>query len=108
MNIFISGLNGRLLVTGDSDSNTVLISDNFKDTLRGENVNRLTIANIHFTRDKVRAKTRQHKQTSIQVLTSQARVCSLGPGWIKLQIEVRKFPGIENIFNNKSRSGIFK
>ena len=43
-----------------------------------------------------------------QVLTSQGIVSSIGPGWLKLQIDVKKYPGIENIFNNKSRSGVIK
>merc|ERR1712032_145319 len=81
------GSGGRLTITGDSDSNTVLISDNFKDTLKGENVSRVTIANIHFTRDKV--------------ITSQGIVSSVEPGWIILQINVEKFSRIENIFNSE-------
>ena len=43
-----------------------------------------------------------------QVLTSQGIVSSVEPRWLKLQIDVKKFPGIENIFSNKSRSGVFK
>ena len=41
-----------------------------------------------------------------QVLTSQGIVSSVELGWLKLQIDVKKFPGIENIFNNQSRSGV--
>ena len=73
-------------------------------------MNRLTIANIHFTRDKVKPKYEENIPVFIlrQVLTSQGTVSSVEPGWLKLQIDVEKFPGIENIFNNKSRSGDFK
>ena len=92
---------------GDSDSNTVLISDNFRDTLRGENVNGLTIANIHFTRDKVKPIWGERISIDMgQVLTSQGIVSSVELGWLKLQIDVKKFPGIENIFNNQIRSGV--
>ena len=43
-----------------------------------------------------------------QVLTSQGIVSSVEPGWLKLQIDIKKFPGIENIFNNRSISGVIK
>ena len=33
---------------------------------------------------------------------------SVEPGWLKIKIDTDKFPGIENIYNNKSRSGIFQ
>ena len=31
---------------------------------------------------------------------------SVKPGWITLQIDVENYPGIENIFNNESATGI--
>ena len=41
-----------------------------------------------------------------QATTSQGIVSSVKPGWITLQIDVDNFPGIENIFNNESTTGI--
>ena len=41
-----------------------------------------------------------------QVTTSQGIVSSVKPGWITLQIDVENYPGIENIFNNESATGI--
>ena len=49
----ISGPGGRLILTGGSQYNTEILSDNFHNTLTGNNVNKLTISNIHFKRDKV-------------------------------------------------------
>ena len=49
----ISGPGGRLILTGGSQYNTEILSDNFHITLTGNNVNKLTISNIHFKRDKV-------------------------------------------------------
>ena len=48
-----SGAGGRLILTGSSQEKTVIVSDNFHNTLSATNVNKLTIANIHFKRDKV-------------------------------------------------------
>ena len=40
-----------------------------------------------------------------QAQTSQGIVSSVKPGWLNLQIDVDKFPGIEKIYNNKSTTG---
>lgn len=40
-----------------------------------------------------------------QAQTSQGIVSSVEPGWLNLQIDVKKFPGIEKIYNNKSTTG---
>ena len=41
-----------------------------------------------------------------QATTSQGIVSSVKPGYITLQVDVETFPGIENIFNNESTTGI--
>ena len=48
-----SGTNGRLVIKGAGSDRTVLVSDNFHNTISGYNVNRLTISDMHFTRYEV-------------------------------------------------------
>ena len=48
-----SGPEGRLVIKGAGSDKTVLVTDNFHNTLSGYNVNRLTISDIHFTRNQV-------------------------------------------------------
>ena len=48
-----SGPDGRLILKGAGSDKTVLVTDNFHNTISGKNVNRLTVSNIHFTRNQV-------------------------------------------------------
>ena len=48
-----SGPDGRLVIKGAGSDKTVLVTDNFHNTMSGSNINRLTISDIHFTRNQV-------------------------------------------------------
>ena len=69
----ISGPGGRLILTGGSQYNTEILSDNFHNTLTGNNVNKLTISNIHFKRDKV-----QISNKSVTVFRCESNSTSSG------------------------------
>ena len=57
-----AGTEGRLIFRGNDSSNTVIISDNFHNTLAGRNVSRITISHLHFARDKVLYRLLNKKQ----------------------------------------------
>ena len=42
---------------------------------------------------------------NLQGVTSQGEVTAVGKGWIDIQVDIEKFPSIESIYDNNTRSG---
>ena len=89
----------------------MIVSDNFHNTLSGTNINKLTIANIHFKRDKVLNCPLVSFiniitfNLLIKVTTTQGHVTAIGTGFVDIRIEKEKYPDVKDIFNNQSLSG---
>ena len=54
MKLINTGSDGRLVIKGAGSDKTVLVTDNFHNAISGFNVNRLTISDVHFTRNQVK------------------------------------------------------
>ena len=86
------GEEGRFVIEGVDFNSTVLVTDNWHNTLQGTNIRRLTVRKIHFTRDYKDA--------------SQGVVLEVGHGFVTLKIDP-KYPTIQSIYNWKSKTGRF-
>ena len=84
------GRKGRLIIEGAGMHDTVIVTDNWHNTIVGRGVRKLTVRNIHFTRDR-------H-------VTTQGIVTSVGAGFVTLNIS-NEFPSVESIFNWRSKTG---
>ena len=73
------GQGGRLVIKGAGMHNTVIVTDNWHNTIVGQGVRNLTVRNIHFKSDR-------H-------MTSQGIVTSVGAGFVILNIG-NEFPSV--------------
>lgn len=86
------GPDGRLVFQGKGIDATVLVFSDNKHALYGRDVHRVTIADMHMTREKY--------------TVSQGLVVETAPGKVVLEIQ-QGFPTPEMIFNPLSRQGRF-
>ncbi len=86
------GANGRLVIRGKGMNETVLVFDDDKHGMYGLDVNRVTFADLHMTRDRL--------------TISQGLVQSVGPGHVILKID-DGYPSPQDLYDASNETGRF-